>query len=259
MVVCTSEPDVAVTVIVDVPAGVPFMLLHPPMPIASSSATFPNITVVSRRLRPVLPNAMNASRIALSAKLHSANCGGVHGFGLLDGGKPLCIVVATENIVVATLAPGVTDGGVNAGVVAAGSPEAEKVTAFGKPPAPGVIVIVKFAVCPDVTVTAAPGPVSAKSMPVPDRDAVCVVGEASSVNVTVAGPRAPTTGGVNVKLRSQLAPAATVAPFVQVVPVAATAKSAALVPLIATLVICSGEPPGLVRVILDGLLVVATP
>jgi hypothetical protein len=161
--------------------------------------------------------------------------------------------------VVAAVPPGVTDGGVNVGVDAAGSPEAAKVMAFGKPPAAGVMVIVKFAVCPDVTVTAAPGPVSAKSIPVPDRVAVCIVGDASSVNVTVAGPRAPTLPGVNAMLTSQVGVGATVEPFVQVVPAAAILNSAALVPLIATVVICSGEPPGFVSVILDGLLVVATP
>jgi hypothetical protein len=99
-----------------------------------------------------------------------------------------------------------------------------------------------------------------KSIPVPDRDTVCVVdGDASSVIVTVAGPRAPTAVGANVKLMTQLAPTATVEPLVQVVPVDAMAKSPELVPLIATVVICSVEPPGLVTVIVEALLVVPTP
>ena len=99
-----------------------------------------------------------------------------------------------------------------------------------------------------------------KSIPVPDRDTVCVVvGDASSVIVSVAVPRGPTAAGVNVRLMSQVAFGATVEPFVQVVPVVAMAKSVAFVPPIAALVICNVEPPGLVSVTLDALLTVATP
>jgi hypothetical protein len=68
------------------------------------------------------------------------------------------------------------------------------------------------------------GGVRVKSMPVPERDTVCVVdGEASSVNVSVAGPRAPTAPGEKVTLMSQVKVGATVDPFVQVVPVVAMA------------------------------------
>jgi len=104
------------------------------------------------------------------------------------------------------------------------------------------------------------GIVTLKSMPVPLRDTVCVVdGEASSVIVIVAGPRAPTAPGVKVTLMSHVKVGATVEPFVQVVPVAAMAKSAALVPLITTVAMCRVEPPGFVTVILDGELAVDTP
>jgi hypothetical protein len=100
---------------------------------------------------------------------------------------------------------------------------------------------------------------SVKEMPVPESETVCVVGDASSVIVKVAGPRAPAAPGVNVILMTQLAAGATVDPFVQVVPVVATAKSEALVPLIATVLICSVEPPGLLTVIEEALLAAPTP
>lgn len=104
------------------------------------------------------------------------------------------------------------------------------------------------------------GMATLKSMPVPVRDTVCVVdGDASSVIVSVAGPRAPTAPAVKITLMSHVRLGATVEPFVQVVPAAATAKSAALVPLIATVVMCRVEPPGFVTVILDGALAVDTP
>src|SRR6266478_861477 len=65
-------------------------------------------------------------------------------------------------------------------------------------------------------------------VPVPLSVATCVVGLASSVIVSVA-VLAFSALGVNVKLMTQLDPAFTVAPFVQVVPVA-TAKSPAFAP-----------------------------
>jgi hypothetical protein len=55
VVVCTSEPDVAVTVIVDVPAGVPVggggveLPPHPAMVIASSAASVMNLAGAKRR------------------------------------------------------------------------------------------------------------------------------------------------------------------------------------------------------------------
>src|SRR5438132_1066095 len=60
-------------------------------------------------------------------------------------------------------------------------------------------------------------------MPIPASDTDCGLPGASSVMVTVA-VRALAAVGVNVRLTRQLAPATTVAPFVQVVP-AAMAKS----------------------------------
>jgi hypothetical protein len=49
--------------------------------------------------------------------------------------------------------------------------------------------------------------------------AVCVVGLALSVMVTVAGPRAPVAPGVNITMMTHVPPElATLAPFVQVVP-----------------------------------------
>src|SRR2546427_334885 len=65
--------------------------------------------------------------------------------------------------------------------------------------------------------------VTAGTIPVVASDHTCGLPGASSVMVTVA-VRALAAVGVNVRLTRQLAPATTVAPFVQVVP-AAMAKS----------------------------------
>ena len=161
-------------------------------------------------------------------------------------------VVVSVSIVVTVELPGITDGFENDAMVAGGRFVAVKVMGFGKPPVPGVTWMAAVMGCPATTAAGGVGTVTVKSIPVPESETVCVVlGDASSVIVSVAGPRAPTAAGVNVTLMSQLAAGATVEPFVQVVPVVAIAKSAAFVPLIATVVMCSVEPPGFVTVILD--------
>src|SRR2546428_544881 len=90
-------------------------------------------------------------------------------------------------------------------------------------------------------------------MPVPASDTDCGLPGASSVMVTVA-VRALAAVGVNVRLRRQLAPATTVAPFVQVVP-AAMAKSPGFKPARAMLVMLRVAVPLLVRVTVGALLV----
>src|SRR2546425_556037 len=77
--------------------------------------------------------------------------------------------------------------------------------------------------------------VTAGTIPVPASDTNCGLPGASSVMVTVA-VRALAAVGVNVRLTRQLAPATTVAPFVQVVP-AAMAKSPGFKPARTMLVI----------------------
>src|SRR5947209_3370950 len=90
--------------------------------------------------------------------------------------------------------------------------------------------------------------------PVPVSDTDCGLPGASSVMVTVA-VRALAAVGVNVRLRRQLAPATTVAPFVQVVP-AAMAKSPGFEPARAMLVMLRVAVPLLVRVtVCTGLVV----
>src|SRR5437879_13237832 len=90
--------------------------------------------------------------------------------------------------------------------------------------------------------------------PVPVSDTDCGLPAASSVMVTVA-VRALAAVGVNVRLRRQLAPATTVAPFVQVVP-AAMAKSPGFEPARAMLVMLRVAVPLLVRVtVCTGLVV----
>src|SRR3989442_1062723 len=88
--------------------------------------------------------------------------------------------------------------------------------------------------------------VTAGTMPVPASDTDRGLPGASSVMVTVA-VRALAAVGVNVRLRRQLAPPTTVAPFVQVVP-AAMAKSPGFKPARAMLVMLRVAVPLLVRV-----------
>src|SRR6266849_4591926 len=82
--------------------------------------------------------------------------------------------------------------------------------------------------------------------PVPVSDTDCGLPAASSVMVTVA-VRALAAVGVKVRLRTQLAPAASVAPLMQVVP-EASAKSPALVPPSTAVAMLRGAVPLLVRV-----------
>src|SRR5437899_12701036 len=82
--------------------------------------------------------------------------------------------------------------------------------------------------------------------PVPVSDSDCGLPAASSVMVTVA-VRALAAVGVKVRLRTQLAPAASVAPLMQVVP-EASAKSPALAPPSTAVAMLRGAVPLLVRV-----------
>src|SRR5579863_8982197 len=88
--------------------------------------------------------------------------------------------------------------------------------------------------------------VACGNTPVPVRFATCEAGLASSVKVTVA-VCAPNAVGVKVRFTMQVNPAATVDPFVQVVP-AAIANWLALAPPSATVVKCSVSVPPLVNV-----------
>ena len=114
-----------------------------------------------------MPNRIKISKTIANAKLQSANCGTFHGFGAgfggADPGKLLRSVVAMDSVVVAVDEPGVTLSGANVAEEAAGKPAAVNVIGLENPPGPGVMVIVYIAVCPAVTVTGLPGPVSEKS------------------------------------------------------------------------------------------------
>ena len=91
--------------------------------------------------------------------------------------------------------------------------------------------------------------------PVPVRFTTCVVGLASSVNVTVAAS-APNPVGVNVTFTTQLLPAFTVPPFVHVVVPPTIANAPGFVPPSATVVMCSTSVPPLASVIVCGPLVI---
>ena len=109
------------------------------------------------------------------------------------------------------------DAGLNVTVVAAGLPVAKNVVALTVAPPVVVRLMVNVADVPAVTV-AEPGVAAAtpKSMPLPVSVNECGLPGALSVIVTVA-PRAPVAVAFNVTLTTQLAPGATVAPFVHVV------------------------------------------
>jgi len=180
VVVCDSEPDVAVMVIVDVPVGVPVggggvVVPPPPHPvivIARRRAAVTKIVGANRRWRMRLANAIVLSRIAVSARLHDVNCGGICSARGVDGGIVPRAVVEIESVVVVAVVPGVTVVGLNVAVEAVGNPDAENVIGFGKPPVPGVSVIVYVAVWPAVTVAGDVGALMAKSIPVPASVAV---------------------------------------------------------------------------------------
>ena len=83
--------------------------------------------------------------------------------GLPDGGKAPLAVVEMESVVDVAEEPGVKLVGLNVALEAAGRPEATNEIELVKPPGPGVNVMVKFAVCPAVTVTEEAGLLSVKS------------------------------------------------------------------------------------------------
>ena len=150
------------------------------------------------------------------------------------------------------------DAGLNVTVVAAGLPVAKNVVALTVAPPVVVRLMVNVADVPAVTV-AEPGVAAAtpKSMPLPVSVNECGLPGALSVIVTVA-PRAPVAVAFNVTLTTQLAPGATVAPFVHVVAGEARAKSPALAPPRTAAVMFSGEPPVLLTVTFCAALVELT-
>src|SRR5438132_160103 len=92
--------------------------------------------------------------------------------------------------------------------------------------------------------------------PVPVSDTDCGLPAASSVMVTVA-VRALAAVGVKVRLRTQLAPAASVAPLRQVVP-EASAKSPALAPPSTAVAMLRGAVPPLLNCTFDTALALPT-
>ena len=91
-----------------------------------------------------------------------------------------------------------------------------------------------------------------ESPPTPVKGSTCELTAASSVMV-IEALRWPSWLGVKVTFRVQLAPALRLEPHVPL-----WSKSVALVPVIATLLITSSEPPVLVSVSTCGTLVVPT-
>lgn len=172
------------------------------------------------------------------------------------GSATRCFVVIVSTVV--TAAPiGVTDGGEKDPDEKGGRFEAENETGFGKPFAPGVIVMVAIAGCPAVALTGVDGPATVKSIPVPESKTVCGLPAALSVIESVA-IRLPVATGVNVRLTTQFAPTGTDELPVQVL-LLAMAKSAMFAPLRATPVMLSAEPPELVTITVCAELAVPRP
>jgi hypothetical protein len=156
--------------------------------------------------------------------------------------------VVMVKVVLAEVLPGEALVGLNEIIVpVVGAPVCENVTVCGNPPVPAVTVMGKIAVWPAATATTVLGPDTVKSLPVPCRVTVCVVGVASSVKVSVA-VRDPEAVGVNVTFTAQVPEPGTGVAVVQVVPLA-TAKSDAFVPvMVAATEKCSDASPWFVTV-----------
>ena len=146
---------------------------HPAITVAVRSTLMTSMADAKRRGRLGLNNisasSSNVNDVETSAKSQKTNFGGVRGFGFVNGGTMPRAVVEMESVVEVAVAPGVKPLGLKLPLDAEGSPDAENETAFAKPPAPGVNVMVKFADCPAVIITGATGPPVEKSMPVPVR------------------------------------------------------------------------------------------
>ena len=180
--------------------------------------------------------------------------------GFVEGGKVPRAVVEIDKVVEVAVPPGVRLDGLKLALEADGSPLAEKVTALGKPPVPGVNEMVKLAVCPAVIVTGVVGPAAEKSMPVPVSVMFCALGVALSFNVSVSGPTDPAAVGVKVMLMTHWPPPPRrLTPLAQVVP-GAMAQLLVLVSTVAKRLRNDRvSPPLLVTVICFVALVVPTP
>jgi len=175
------DPDVAVTVMVDVPAGVPpgvpipaaFPVLAQPCNAAHASSTTPrketpiNFRCFNRlglKSKSVLPTARHKPKWR-----SKRGCGGESKGS--EVGQPLdrrVVVIVIAIGVLEGAVPGGTDGGAKVTLVPAGLPEAENVMVF--PVGPPVVLrsIVKPAFAPAATVIIVGGAAATlKSTPTP--------------------------------------------------------------------------------------------
>jgi hypothetical protein len=163
-----------------------------------------------------------------------------------------------ESVLLAPLAPGVTDAGEKLTVKPLGRPVAVSWMALSKSPPMPAVLMVKFATEPGATVCAGGVAVRVKSvargaLPVPVR--VTVWGELAALSATeIDAVKLPDAEGVKVAAMVQVAPAASVE--AQVVPVVAMAKSVGLAPVSVMPVMLSVALPVLERVVESAVAVV---
>jgi hypothetical protein len=151
--VCDKVPEVAVTVMVEVPAGVPLglellLLLQPAIPRTTSSITTLKPARITRKRCSALRIRRSVANIT-----HAARAQSKIGSGPRGEGRPgitytlLRDVVAMLRVVATEVLPGEPLVGLNDTVVpSVGAPDCENVTVCGNPPAPAVTVMGKVAV-----------------------------------------------------------------------------------------------------------------
>ena len=166
VVVCATVPEVAVTRIENVPAGVPFGLICwdalPPPHAAKTAAATSNVASSNcgarRRVLAVTLLAHRAIIPSIAARkyVQGQPCAGP--CGNLLGSRNERDVVAIESITLAGVLPGViVVDGENIALAPVGSPDAANVTGFENEPFEGETVMLNVACWPAATVALVEG------------------------------------------------------------------------------------------------------
>lgn len=163
VVECTAVPEVAVTTIEYVPAGVPFGLLstvreaqparYPAIATSRTNAAVGTKRRSGDRSYPARPIPARNSAIAESAN-HVGNDVGTLGSCGPSGRAGVAETVVRDVVVtvIVVLVPGVTELGLNVASAPVGKPDAVKVTWLDNVPATGAVVITNIADPPAATV-----------------------------------------------------------------------------------------------------------
>lgn len=134
--VCVVAPEVALTVTLNVPTGVPLMIWTgceppPPQEAMPNTSAIPNSSIpVPRKLRRLRDGTPKRTSPRNPKPVIAANV------VVLTGHDEATVraVVEIVKVVVAALPFGVTVGGLKVQLVAVGNPEQAKLTALAKPP-----------------------------------------------------------------------------------------------------------------------------